>query len=279
MTNGQPANPLAQSGKTVFRARALLLGDRIDLRRLPSAERLATDPFTITAGASGVAVLFRYGAAVLFNVSPDEEAELLRSWSGAVEQAYAAPETESLEIRIDPSAREGLGGSRDIVEGNPLVLFDYALERLQLVSDVLSKSTVLAFHETRVTRSFESIEPFAVSLQNDSASLRTARDLLRQIGAALVSEQDLLGRVEVGDKPEITWERPDLERLYLRLRDEFEILERDRMLERKLNLIGRTAETVLEIMQNRRNLRLEFYIAVLVLAETLLMIYELFFRH
>jgi required for meiotic nuclear division protein 1 len=119
MTNEQTANPLARSGKTAFRARALLLGDRIDLRRLGSAERLAADPFTIAAGACGVAVLFRYGAAVLFNVSPDEEAELLRSWNGAIEQPYAAPETESLEIRIDPSVREGLGGSRDIVEGSP----------------------------------------------------------------------------------------------------------------------------------------------------------------
>ena len=47
------------------------------------------------------------------------------------------------------------------------------------------------------------------------------------------------------DKPEIIWEHPNLERLYLRLEDEFEIRERHLALERKLNLVSHTAQTVL----------------------------------
>jgi len=87
-----------------------------------------------------------------------------------------------------------------------------------------------------------------------------------------------VGRVEVAEKPDLLWERPELERLYLRLQDEFEIKERHAALERKLELISRTAHTVLELLQNRRNLRVEWYIVILIVFEIILSLYEMFFR-
>jgi len=264
-------HPIARQGKTNFNARALLIGERLDLRSFSSADRIATDPVTVAAGAGGLAVLFRYGAVVLFDVAPLEEGELLRQLLPLVRLPYAAPETESLEIRIEPGVREGL-------ESNTLLLNDYAIERFQLVADVLSKSTVLAFYESRASRSFELVEPFAASLEQNRQSQLTAKELLRQIGAALLSEHNLVGRVEVGDKPEIIWEHPNLERFYVRLEDEFEISERHRVLERKFDLLSRTAETIHELLQTRRSLRLEWYIVILIVLEVVLSLYQTFLR-
>jgi uncharacterized Rmd1/YagE family protein len=98
---------------------------------------------------------------------------------------------------------------------------------------------------------------------------------LQQIGVALLSEHNLVGRVEVIDKPEIIWEHPNLERLYLRLEDEFEIRERHLALERKLDLVSHTAQTVLEVLQSRRTLRLEWYVVILILVEILLSLVQL----
>jgi uncharacterized Rmd1/YagE family protein len=261
-------HPLSQSGKTEFKARAILVGERIDLRLLSAADRLATDPVAIAAGANGIAVLFRYGAIVLFNVAPLEEADLLRQLQPLVQQPYATPELESLEIRIDASTREGMVGS-------VLVLADYAIERFQLVADILSKSTVLAMYEARAGRSFDLVEPFAVSLQRDSRGTSSGNELLQQIGMALLSEHNLVGRVEVIDKPEIIWEHPNLERLYLRLEDEFEIRERHLALERKLDLVSHTAQTVLEVLQSRRSIRLEWYVVILILVEIFLSVVQI----
>ena len=261
-------HPLSQSGRTDFKARALLVGERIDLRSLSTAEQLATDPVTIAAGAIGVAVLFRYGAVVLFNVAPLEEADLLRQLHPLVQQPYASPETESLEIHIDASTREGM-------TGNVLTLADYAIERFQLVADILSKSTVLAMYEARARRSFDLVEPFALSLQKDSRGTSSGSELLQQIGVALLSEHNLVGRVEVIDKPEIIWEHPNLERLYLRLEDEFEIRERHLALERKLDLVSNTAHTVLEVLQSRGSHRLELYVVILILVEILLSLVQI----
>jgi uncharacterized Rmd1/YagE family protein len=92
----------------------------------------------------------------------------------------------------------------------------------------------------------------------------------------LRSELKIVGRVEVADKPELTWDHPELERLYVRLADEFEIRERHRVLDRKLELVSRTAQTVLELLQHRHSLRVEWYIVILILVEILLMLYEMF---
>jgi uncharacterized Rmd1/YagE family protein len=253
-------HPLSQSGKTEFSARAILVGERIDLRSLGTSERLANDPVAIAAGAAGIAVLFRYGAVVLFNVAPLEEADLLRQLQPLVQQPYPLPELESLGIRIDPANREGMAG-------NVLTLADYAIDRFQLVADILSKSTVLAMYEARAGRSFDLVEPFARGLQQGAGTGSSGRELLQQIGVALLSEHNLVGRVEVIDKPEIIWEHPNLERLYLRLEDEFEIRERHLALERKLDLVSHTAQTVLEVLQTRRSLRLEWYVVLLILVE------------
>lgn len=264
-------HPIARSKKKSFKVRAMLIGDRIDLRSLEGRERLALDPVTVPAGASGLAVIFRYGAVVLFDVDPTEEQEFLRELRPLVQQPYDRPETETVDVAVDPGIQEGL-------TGNSIYLSDYAIERLQLVANVLSKSTVLSMYEPIISRSFDLVEPFARDLEQGSRISHGARELLRYIGTTLISEHKMVGRVEVEDKPEILWERPDLERLYLRLQDEFEISERHLALERKLALVARTAHTALEVFQDRRSLRVEWYIVILIVLEILLSLYQMFLR-
>ncbi len=48
--------------KDKFKARAMLIGDRIDLRTLETADRLAASPLTFQVNGGGIADLFRYGA-------------------------------------------------------------------------------------------------------------------------------------------------------------------------------------------------------------------------
>jgi len=89
----------------------------------------------------------------------------------------------------------------------------------------------------------------------------------------------MVGRVETSEKPELLWERPELERLYIRLADEYELRERDRALDRKLDVISRTVETLLGLVQTRSSLRLEWYIVLLIVAELVLASYSLLMGH
>ncbi len=260
-------------GKPVFTARAILAGERIDLRALEGADRLAASPTTLSVKGGGVAVLFRFGAVVLFDVAPLEEVaflEQLRSFVASTEERQL--ETESVVVRVDPGGPEGMADAMTIV------LEDAGLERLQLVADALAKSIVLALYEARVARSFDHVEPLALDLQDRGATRGQARHLLRNVGDALLSQHRMVGRAQVSEKPDLLWEHPELERLYHRLEDDFEIVERHVALERKIDLVSRTAQTILEILQSRRSLRVEWYIVLLIVVEILLTLYDLFVR-
>lgn len=257
--------------KSSFVVRALLVGERIDLRALETKELLGRSPLAVRVRGGGVAVLFRYGVVVLFDVEPMEETAFLDQLRILVRNPFERPEDETAEVRVDPASQEG-------VEGNTIVVKDTSVERLQVIADVLAKSVVLNLYEQKVAGSFDRVEPVAAALKARGRSWRRARELLRYIGDSLLSEHTMVGRVEVSDKPEVLWDRPDLEGLYVRLEDEYEIRERHATIERKLELISRTAETVLDLLHNRHSLRVEWYIVALILLSIALELYNLFLR-
>jgi uncharacterized Rmd1/YagE family protein len=260
------------SDKTHIRARALLIGEHLDLRALETTDVLAVSPLVVAAGEHGVAVLFRYGAAVLFNLSPVEELSFLNQLKALVREPFPEPETEEGDLCV-----EAHGGER--VESGVIRLRDFNIERLQIVADVLAKSAVLSHYEGTIAGVFESIEPFAQGLRRPQPGRHNDRELLSHIGGILLIQHKMVGLVEVGEKPETLWERPELERLYARLEDEYELRERHLALERKLALSSRTAETVLNLLQHKSSLRVEWYIVILIVVEILLIVFELFFQH
>ena len=64
--------------------------------------------------------------------------------------------------------------------------------------------------------------------------------------------------------------------LQVTAQQEYEIRDRHVALERKLRLINDTAATLLDLLQARRSLRVEWYIVILIVVEILLTLYELF---
>src|SRR6516165_44664 len=66
------------------------------------------------------------------------------------------------------------------------------------------------------------------------------RMILKHIGNALLVQQRVSGLVAVAEKPDVLWERPDLERFYAKLEDEYELKERADLLTRKLGVISDT---------------------------------------
>jgi uncharacterized Rmd1/YagE family protein len=83
------------------------------------------------------------------------------------------------------------------------------------------------------------------------------------------------GRVAVAEKPDVVWDRPDLDRLYTRLEDEYELKERAIALSRKLAVISDTAEVLTDMIDTKRSLRLEFIIVLLILFEIVITGYQI----
>lgn len=250
---------------STIRARALYVGQRIELRALESLESLAMGPLVVRAGSAGVAVLFRHGTVVVFNLTASESLAFLREIESLITDRFSEPEQEENEIFLDANEPEGIAQGR-------IRLHAWSTGRLQIIADALAKSVVLAHYEEQLGRHLERIEPLAAALQRGKRLRSTAKELLQHVGDTLVTEARMIGRVEVGEKPELAWEHPEHERLYLRLEDEYELRERHQALDRKLALISRTAETLLGLLHNSRSLRVEWYIVFLILVEIVITI-------
>ena len=155
-----------------------------------------------------------------------------------------------------------------------LICYCFEYSESDVIADVMAKHVVLGHYEIDLNQYFDQIEPFAARLTQRHNVGKKGKELLRHIGEALLIEGKMIGRVEATEKPEIIWEYPQYERLYMRLEDEYELSERQSALERKLSLISRTAETLLGILQNQRSLRVEWYIVALIVMEIVITLTE-----
>jgi|SRR5258706_968657 uncharacterized Rmd1/YagE family protein len=255
-------------GRTLT-ARALLVGDRLDPSGLESRDMVSTTPLAFRPHASALVVLFRYGVVVMIGLGPDEQTAFMAALKPRIIREFPRYEEELAQIQICDDAEEA------VQPGGPICLKSFSDDRLLVVADALAKSVVLSHDERRVSAVFDVIEPFAQELAEHGRTPRSRTAILKLIGNALLVQQRVSGRVAVAEKPDVLWEKPDLERLYARLEDEYELKERVEGLDRKLTVIAETANALTDIIDTRRSLRLEQAIVLLIVFEIAITFYQI----
>lgn len=245
-------------------ARAVLLGERIDTVGLERRDALSATPLAFRVGPAGMAVVFRYGVVVLVGLDALGEDEVIRGVAPRVVDPFALREEES--VQLGP-----LDGRDERADPDGVVrIADFSAERMLVVADALAKSAALAHDERQVAEVLDLIEPLARSLAERGRRPAGRRQMIQLIGRSLLVQHHVAGRVAVNEKPDLLWDRPDLERLYARLEDEYELVERAGILDRKLNLISETARLITDLMDTERSLRLEVIVVLLIAFEIVL---------
>jgi uncharacterized Rmd1/YagE family protein len=249
------------------RARALLLGERLDHRGLPREGAPAADPVPLATPEGFTAFAFRWGAVVFIGATAAQEA--------AIVEMLRPHLTNPLPKPVEEAATILPGAEQDGVDPDGAIrLRDLAVPRLAVVADALAKSAALAHQEVLLTEALDRLEPVVTTLRKEGRLAASSRALQRQIGHALSARSRTTARVGAEEKPEILWDHPALERLHARLADEYELKERSAALDRKLALIGDTTEGVLTLLHGRRALGLEIAVVVLVGIEVVFTLWE-----
>lgn len=270
----QDPPPPSAVGPSRTVARALLLGDRIDAAGLERADMISSNPLAFHAGAAGLVVLYRFGVAVAVGLSPLEEDDVLKQIKARLSGPHGHVDDETALLEVAPE------GEDRIPPGGAIALRDLSPARLLVVADALAKSVSLGRDEREVNAVFDVVEPFAGRLFEQGRTPRNRRSMLKLIGQTLLVQHRVSGRVAVEEKPDVLWDRPDLERLYARLEDEYELKERAQTLKRKLDVIAETARALTDIIDADRSIRLEVVVVLLIAAEILLSLGQIvFWRH
>jgi uncharacterized Rmd1/YagE family protein len=263
--------PLPTVTRSRLTARAFLVGERIDTAGLERSDVINTVPLAFRNG-DGYVVLFRYGVAVLIGLSPIEEDETIRGLGPRIVTPASRIEDESAIIEIAPDQDD------QIDPGGAIKVKDLAPARIVVIADALAKNVVLAHQEREVRGVFDIVEPLAAKLAAGGRTPTDRSNMLKVIGQSLLVRQRLTGRVEIEEKPDVLWDRFDLERLHARLADEYELKERSAARARKIDVVGETARTLTDLIDASRSVRLEIAIVALIVIEVLFTFYE-FFKH
>ncbi len=251
--------------------RALLLGERLDHRRLAAASGGTTDPLQLSRPDGLIVFAFRWGAVVLVDSTPQQEAELRAELHARV--------SHPLTHVVEESARIQSGAVEDSVDVDGLVhLRDFSIPRLAVVADALAKSAALTQQETILAQTLDGMEPVVTGLRGQGRMPVSSRALLRLVGAALAARSHAAARIQPNDKPGLLWHRCELEELHMRLSEDFELFDRSAALDRRLTLIGETVETLLALIEAKRSRNLEIAIAIFIGMDLLAALYALIFK-
>ena len=244
--------------------RALLVGGRIDTRPLSDF----VDAEQLEPGPGAAAFVFPYGVVVLFGASEKAERALIESLGPQIAEPIDDHEIETAIITVRPSADE------QVLKDGRVLLKEASPEKLLLTATVLARSVVLARDETLIGDAFERIDPLVRTMRAEGRAGMPARGVMQQIGEVLATRHRMIGRAQIGEKPDLLWDYPGLERLYERLEDEFELDERARAIDRKLDALGDAADILLNLVQARHSTRMELAIIALIAFEIVLTLYE-----
>ena len=191
---------------------------------------------------------------------------------GRIVGPIAPREEESFQIEITPDKDDQLTPT------GVIAVKALTTEHTLLIADALATSVVLAHDEKNVARVFDVIQPIAQALANHGRTPDGRRAILKHIGNALLVQHRVSGLVAVAEKPDVLWERPDLERFYARFEDEYELKERADFLTRKLTVISDSAKAFADIIDTERSLRLELIIVLLIVVEIVIGGLQMLFR-
>jgi uncharacterized Rmd1/YagE family protein len=254
-------------------ARALLVGDRIDAAGLERGDMIGTVPLAFRLGPAKLVALYRFGVAVFIGLTPVEEENFLEQIAGRIAGKRDRMNDETAVLEIMP------GHEDRVPPGGPVQMPDLSAARFLVVADVLAKTVSLARDEAALSGVFDIIEPFAAELARTGRPPWNRRKMLKLIGQALLAQHRISGRVAVEEKPDVLWDHSSLERLYARLEDEYELGERSRAVTRKLGVIVETGQALTDIFDVDRATRLEAIIVILILAEILITLADIFLAH
>jgi required for meiotic nuclear division protein 1 len=207
--------------------------------------------------------IFPFGAVTFRDVAREDMERALATLR------QLCPKLSKPVIEEDFVVAEG-GPLRSSVDAGRLVIDRVTEARGDLVALVVAQSAAMEYYEKIVDEMFTHTARLVGRLERTGGVTYRLSSLHRFIGSALGTRSEVLSVLHLLDKPDATWDDPEMDRIYDELRAEFDLLDRYHALEAKLRSVQESLELVLDVVRDRRLFVLEAAIVVLILFEIVL---------
>jgi len=216
----------------------------------------------------------------IYSILKEYTRDLLKPYTERYEVIILEDEGELKEL-LDETV-ENLREMKDrkiIVTDSACILKEPPLTReiIKIIAFTLAQSLALERIEKDVDAALEKAQKILSQFEKSSFYFRV-KPAVKSLISVLRARFDALSDVMVLEKPEIVWEEPELDILYEELRAVFEIDDRFRALDKKLEDILEMGRVISDLASTSRELILESLILLFIILEILLTIMEFFFR-
>jgi uncharacterized Rmd1/YagE family protein len=266
---------------------AFAFGGELDLNRLAVKlgitrkyrweEPMLLNPVTLAPAAGTDAeqvYLYYFGGVVFLNCSGDVIARFLDSiprYAESLKGQSRLPYREEYRLEIDP-------GREASIANDGAVMPRYDLAFLDIICFVIAKSVALERIEERIDAVFDEVEGLIANLGKGRLELPD-RDMARLASSILGFKFTSIAHIMVLDKPDITWDNPEADRLYTTMASLFELNQRYFEIKHKSETLLDMTDLFTGLSHARRSARLEWIIIILIAIEIVLYLMEMYRGH
>ena len=243
---------------------ALLVANQLDLKGIKSFLELkpladSSSELFYSFGANKFQYYFNYGV-VVFSNHTDEEIKL------AIKTIFAYLKSPSSNWMRDDHEIEVKEGEM-MFEFNQVVVdrFDSKVFRIAMFN--IAQSVALDHYHEVTENLLTEIRGFTNHLEATGKLKISRRNMLKFIGKALNTQNDIADNIYIFDAPELVWDDEYLDRLNKGLMKHFDLRVRFSEIEYTLRIIEDNLSVFREISHQRESNTLEWIIIILILVE------------
>jgi required for meiotic nuclear division protein 1 len=212
--------------------------------------------------------VFDFGALVFINMGDTSRDPIVSTFASKLTHEPHPPLRESFFVEVRP------GASVEVVFDR-VVVPQIASGALDVIATVIAQSVAIDYYDEDVQEILDRIGDVARDVARIGRPPGKTSDFVKFVGAAIASQVEMISAISLLDKPDLTWENEDADKLHDKLRSNLEIPERYKALEIKLSTIRDSLQTLIEFSQTRRMLFLEASIVFLIVLEIILSVMKL----
>lgn len=247
--------------KPSFLVETIYAGESTDLKRVQEGLKQYAflnreHPLIIRLLDSQFVVLTKFGTVSFWNVGDRLKKQFL---------AELAPFVKSRResYPYHDKTRVVTGAPNERVTFVKIFLTDFSLDKMKIISYVLSQSVALERYEDEIEENLKELGVIIENLKTHGRPMLRERALLKQIGKVLSVKQVAVAHLSLFDKPEEAWESPELESLYNQIQREYEMGDRFDIIDEKINFMSDNARMLMDFIAEKRNAFLETVIIAL----------------
>ena len=257
-----------------FHVETRYLGEQTDLKKLQENVKkyhyLNRDhPLVVQLLNEEYAVLSKFGTVTFWNVDKNLAREFLKEITTYIKSKRESYEySDTLEVHI--------AGGSEKVTFEEIYLKSLDLEKIKIISYVSAQSVALDRYEDEINARLDELGKVVDNLKTSGRTRFNQESLLRQVGHILSVKQSTVSSLSLFDKPDETWKKEEIEKLYNRLRAEYELIDRFDVLNEKIDFLSENNTTLLNFIASQKANFLEWIVIILIVIEIVLFILELF---